>query len=35
MQGYTHPQYQELLRLLAAEAQMTAQDYLNHNLELS
>lgn len=34
MQGYTHPQYQELLKILAAEAQMTTQAYLNHTPEL-
>ena len=33
MEGYTHPTYRELLQTLAAEAQMTAQDYLNQKVE--
>jgi hypothetical protein len=33
VQGYTHPIYRELLQALAAQAQMTAQDYLNKKVE--
>lgn len=33
MQDYTHPDYRELLQALAAERQMSTQDYLRQKVE--